>query len=432
MRIFSNERRGFALVIVLTLLAMLVLATYAISLVGRIDTQVGSIAMYQLNARQNALLALRIAHARLQVNAGPQPARTSMAGMYQGINPVNSRWTAIWTPGGRDIEWMVSGDQTPDSYDPQLTVEPGGTPYVAEPVKNVIIVGHNSVSTASTVYRAGDIIAIPKTRISTTQSGLAGSYAYWVGDEGTKVSAYVPASSAQIGLNGIPIRPYLRYLINVQFNPENPLLDDAVSFRQIGFIQSGFSPSQAFHGLTVSHVSLLESVEREGLGVTSPYVRGLLNVNNLNAATWRAILMTIQGPPSNQPVLNYRSKDLDLSRKLAEKIEARGTPFESVDQFEASHVIHQALVDAVLTNSADPTEADIFALIGPALTTRSDTFRIRAYGEAMNPADADDPEAKPEAVAYCEAIVQRTDRDLPGYGKKFVITYFRWLGPDDI
>ena len=66
-------------------------------------------------------------------------------------------------------------------------------------------------------------------------------------------------------------------------------------------------------------------------------------------------------------------------------------------------------------------------------TVRSDTFRIRAYGDAMNPAGADDPNATPESVAYCEAIVQRTTIDDPGgNGKKFVITYFRWLGPDDI
>ena len=71
--------------------------------------------------------------------------------------------------------------------------------------------------------------------------------------------------------------------------------------------------------------------------------------------------------------------------------------------------------------------------VAPILTVRSDTFKIRAYGDAMNPADVGVAGARPEAVAYCEAIVQRTNDDDPlGHGEKFVITYFRWLGPDDI
>jgi len=67
--------------------------------------------------------------------------------------------------------------------------------------------------------------------------------------------------------------------------------------------------------------------------------------------------------------------------------------------------------------------------IGPLLTVRSDSFRIRAYGEAVNPVDA----TKIEAVAYCEAIVERTSESAPnGPGRKFIITHFRWLGPDEI
>jgi hypothetical protein len=66
--------------------------------------------------------------------------------------------------------------------------------------------------------------------------------------------------------------------------------------------------------------------------------------------------------------------------------------------------------------------------LGPMLTVRSDTFRVRAYGEAVNPADP----SSIEALAYCEAIVQRTPEPMPGFGRRFVITHFRWLGPEDI
>ena len=89
------------------------------------------------------------------------------------------------------------------------------------------------------------------------------------------------------------------------------------------------------------------------------------------------------------------------------------------------------------------TQADILQVIGNSITTRSDTFRIRAYGESL------DSDGKPVAKAYCEAIVQRvagyidpansaSDRgtDLTdlnqSYGRQFKIVSFRWMSPKEI
>ncbi len=82
-------------------------------------------------------------------------------------------------------------------------------------------------------------------------------------------------------------------------------------------------------------------------------------------------------------------------------------------------------------------QADILNTIAPFLQARSDTFRIRAYGDAINPATG-----KLEARAWCEAWVQRlpemvetgTDRAGPatGLGRKFTITHFKWLDESQI
>jgi hypothetical protein len=89
------------------------------------------------------------------------------------------------------------------------------------------------------------------------------------------------------------------------------------------------------------------------------------------------------------------------------------------------------------------TQADVLQVIGPSITARSDTFRIRSYGEAL------DADGKTVATAYCEAIVQRgfpyidpanttTDRgtDLTSlnktYGRQLSIVSFRWLSPQEI
>lgn len=95
------------------------------------------------------------------------------------------------------------------------------------------------------------------------------------------------------------------------------------------------------------------------------------------------------------------------------------------------------------------TQADVLQVIGPSITARSDTFRIRTYGESINAA------GQVVARAYCEAIVQRFpdyvdpknlahEREILStntseltpinltYGRKFEIVSFRWLAPEEV
>ncbi len=89
------------------------------------------------------------------------------------------------------------------------------------------------------------------------------------------------------------------------------------------------------------------------------------------------------------------------------------------------------------------TQADVLQVIGSVLSARSDTFRIRSYGEAL------DGSGNIEAKAWCEAIVQRNPdfvdasdapETLPSelnpnnarFGRRFTIVSFRWLHPDEI
>ena len=87
------------------------------------------------------------------------------------------------------------------------------------------------------------------------------------------------------------------------------------------------------------------------------------------------------------------------------------------------------------------SQGDVLSAIGSFATVRSDTFRIRAFGDARNAA------GQVIARVWCEANVQRLPEyvdgaDLPeaipssiantNFGRQFKVTAFRWLHPDEI
>ncbi len=89
-------------------------------------------------------------------------------------------------------------------------------------------------------------------------------------------------------------------------------------------------------------------------------------------------------------------------------------------------------------------QGDLLTPLAPVLATRSDTFRIRAYGETRLKSNG-----QVDTRAWCEAIVQRFPEymdpaDLPEtapaqlrqlnkqLGRRFQIIHFRWLTSEDI
>jgi hypothetical protein len=87
------------------------------------------------------------------------------------------------------------------------------------------------------------------------------------------------------------------------------------------------------------------------------------------------------------------------------------------------------------------SQGDLLSAIGSFATVRSDTFRVRAYGDAR---DKDD---KVLARAWCEATIQRfpeyvDNTDKPEvaastdankqFGRRFSVVAFRWLHPDEV
>ncbi len=87
------------------------------------------------------------------------------------------------------------------------------------------------------------------------------------------------------------------------------------------------------------------------------------------------------------------------------------------------------------------TQADVLQVIGPVLSARSDTFRIRAYGDALDDFGA------VQARAWCECIVQRVPDPVRAddtginplnagkagdFGRQFRVVSFRWMKREEI
>jgi len=195
-------------------------------------------------------------------------------------------------------------------------------------------------------------------------------------------------------------------------------------------------------------MSVSDFVNRRVAGDTN--LNGVVDDNDITNEHYKG---AIQAAIDTMVVSNKQDKaDYDRDNDVSEQLTM---PFNWHIGAEAGGVYsdyskHSPLVPSTTqdTNTAtgvpgSVTQADVLRVLAPRLSARSDTFRIRAYGEVR---DADD---KIIASAMCEALVQRIpeyvdDSDEPWdegsdlsttnqkYGRRFEIRSFRWLDDDEI
>lgn len=416
----ANARRGFALILVVTLLALLVLAIYALSVLVRVQTQVTSATGSQRQARQHALLGMRMGLGELQRLAGPEARVTAMAGVSgipEGGAQTTRHWCGVWSGEGVFLGWLVSGAQST-------------TAAVAPGLTAVELVADGSVGASSSNSEhviAGMIpITVAETAGTPGSAATIGAYAYVVLDEGVKVSARTPSES------GVPggLRPVLagettsaaQGRLRTALETYDTRLSDVLGYEQLALLPL---PSKVLTPSTLHdnfhHVTLSALAVRDGA-----LCSGLVNLNTSSVHVWRSLLATYNTASGVAPLseAEVAGNGRDIARALANSNSgksARG-PFTSVAAFGASALLADHLPPTI-------TPEKFMAAIAPALAVRSDTFRIRGYGEARNP----QRDSVVEATAWCEAVVQRLPAAArEGNGRRFAITYFRWLGPEDI
>lgn len=423
-----HRRQGFALVLTLALLALLVLAIYALSALTRVGSQVATTGTYQVQARQNALLGMNLALGQLQQFAGPDKSVTGTADIVPGTKQVNSRWTGVWLETDNTPRWLVSGIQNPDSYDPgfDFGVENAdGRKILPKSVADIVLVGSGSTNTSTTTdrYFPGDAVLVPRVPIPSYDAAgtqvTTGDYAFWVGDEGVKLSAALPGENPP-GAPAAATHALGELPGGWTPNPANAL--KALSYEQLINAGAGtVSIKSTFHGATLGHVGYLDYPAKRA---------GLINVNSAGTRLWQGVMGTFD-PTKTAAVKKAFAADIARVWSSSGVDKIPNGAFRTV----AGFFDFSPVVDDAITGPPGSPRANLVAFknaIRPWLTTRSDTFRIRAYGDALNPwPEVGQAVGKVEATAYCEVIVQRV-KDSATTDGRFVITYFRWLGPDDI
>lgn len=191
-------RAGFALLLVVTLIAFLVILLVGLATYTRVETAVAGNTQRQAQARENALLALNVAVAHLQKYAGPDSRVTATAGSFSP-GAGTARFTGVWpTYPAADpaadpdndpltpLTWLVSGNELADTDGAAapLAVSPQST--LSGPT-SVALVGVNTSGTANNVLaRLVPLTAAGVPGVAPTATATIGRYAWWIGDNGVK------------------------------------------------------------------------------------------------------------------------------------------------------------------------------------------------------------------------------------------------------
>ncbi len=195
------SREGFSLIIALAVAAIMVTTVVVVASFISIETRLATQSQLGARARLNALVALRLAVAQLQQEAGPDRRATARAEIIQPAATTaslrNPMWTGVWRTDRPDQPpaWLVSGrhDRPANSQSVSLSGQSDYGPdhlsplpaYPPANVETVTLVGAGSANRYSATDPTrpdGFVEGIPKLSLPDG----SGAYAYWIGDEGVK------------------------------------------------------------------------------------------------------------------------------------------------------------------------------------------------------------------------------------------------------
>jgi len=206
------SRRGFSLVLSLTIMAMMVMVVIVLAAFLSVESKLAKAAQYRTQSKMHALVSLRLALAHLQQEAGADRRMTARADLGADSNQPgwnwqtirNPLWTGVWRSDKptQPPAWLVSGrhdrqansqsinlfgntDYLPDHWVPfQTDYYPTSGPMMITLVGDASALPAELMNWPTTAGRPDGRVILPKVQLPDTN--VAGSYCYWIGDEGVK------------------------------------------------------------------------------------------------------------------------------------------------------------------------------------------------------------------------------------------------------
>jgi hypothetical protein len=174
----KHHKRGFALIVTLSLMILLTVIAVGLLSLSSIALRSSSSESNSSIARANARMALMIAAAELQKHAGGDQRVTGCADLLSATSP-NPMWTAVWNSRGGEPAFLISGnEQSPVDLETMPTSMPAS--YFSPQTK---LPDEGSVALFGSNLTRIDQVRAPLVKVN---GSTAGSYAYWVADEGVK------------------------------------------------------------------------------------------------------------------------------------------------------------------------------------------------------------------------------------------------------
>ena len=197
----SPRSQGFSLVLSLMIMAGIVMTVVTLSAFITIESRAAMNQQLATRARLNGIVAMRLALAHLQQEAGADRRATARAEIIQpAASPAalrNPMWTGVWRTDRPDQPpaWLVSGrHDRPAGY--QSTSLSGLTDYGTDHLSPLLAYPPAGIETLRLVGSgsANRYTVTDPTRPDGFVEGIAklaipdanGAYAYWIGDEGVK------------------------------------------------------------------------------------------------------------------------------------------------------------------------------------------------------------------------------------------------------
>jgi hypothetical protein len=216
----------------------------------------------------------------------------------------------------------------------------------------------------------------------------------------------------------------------------------------------GFSSSNSVNGVRFPRVKAVTGEGMKTAAIDDNYWTGFRELNQVEVRKLANAIVEeirLRGPFLTMgEFVNRKLENSELGKSGALQAALDATVNKNLDQdFEmpADTQRYSRIAGNSTQGAGFPgqlLQGDLLQSLSPYMQVRSDTFTIRAYGEARNPVTG-----RTEAEAWCEATVQRVPDPLPEqaggntalqelispgsrFGRELRAISFRWLHPDEI